>query len=104
MSSCDFVLQLYFENNYEMATMCFERAGDVTWEKRAKASGLKAAADRMRDSNPKVACTYLREAAEIFDSIGKADSAALCYCELGDFERAGTIYYPCVLYINMIFQ
>lgn len=84
--------KLYFENNYEMATMCFERAGDVTWEKRAKASGLKAAADRMRDSNPKVACTYLREAAEIFDSIGKADSAALCYCELGEFERAGRIY------------
>lgn len=72
--------------------MCFERAGDETWEKRAKASGLKAAADRMRDSNPKVACTFLREAAEIFDSIGKAELAAICYYDLGEFERAGMNY------------
>lgn len=69
--------------------MCFERAGDELWEKRAKASGLKAGADRMRDSNPKVACTYLREAAEIFDSIGKAESAATCYYDSGEFEKAG---------------
>lgn len=85
-------LQLFLEHNYEMATMCFERAGDETWEKRAKASGLKAAADRMRDSNPKVACTFLREAAEIFDSIGKAELAAICYYDLGEFERAGMNY------------
>ncbi|WOH13225.1 hypothetical protein DCAR_0832734 [Daucus carota subsp. sativus] len=84
--------KLYFEHNYEMATVCFERAGDATWEKIAKASGLKANAGRIRELNPKLACTYLREAAEIFDSIGKAESAARCYCELGEFERAGRIY------------
>ncbi|KAL8105743.1 hypothetical protein AgCh_029512 [Apium graveolens] len=84
--------KLYFEHNYEMATMCFERAGDTTWEKRARASGLKGAAERIRESNSKVACTYLREAAKIFDSISMAESAALCYCELGEFERAGRIY------------
>ncbi|CAL5430276.1 unnamed protein product [Camellia sinensis] len=85
-------IKLYHENNYEMATMCFERAGDTMWGKRAKASGLKANADRMRGSNPEGACTALREAAELFDSIGMPKSAAECFCDLGEYERAGRIY------------
>ena len=51
-----------------MATMCFERAGDTYWERRSKASGLKARADHMRISNPKVANSILREAVEICDA------------------------------------
>ena len=31
----------------------------------------------------------LREAGEIFDAIGKAYSAARCFCYLGEYERAG---------------
>ena len=89
------VLQLFYENNFEMATMCFERAGDTMWERRAKASGLKAAADRMRGSNPEGAHTVLRQAAEIFDSIGRAESAAECFCDLGEYETAGT--YPLMI-------
>ncbi|KAA8529934.1 hypothetical protein F0562_034462 [Nyssa sinensis] len=85
-------IKLFWENNYEMATMCFERAGDTMWEKRAKACGLKAAADHMRVSNPEMASTVLRQAAEIFDSIGRAESAAECFCDLGEYERAGRIY------------
>ncbi|KAK9932148.1 hypothetical protein M0R45_019396 [Rubus argutus] len=81
-------IKLYRENNYEMATMCFERAGDTYWEQRSKAAGLKAIADRMRVSNPEVANSILREAAEIFDAIGKADSAARCFSDLGEYERA----------------
>ena len=46
--------------------MCFERAGDTYWERRSKA-------------------------AEIFDAIGKADSAATCFSDLGEYERAGMI-------------
>ena len=72
-----------------MATLCFERAGDIYWEKRSKPSGLKARADHMRISNPEVANSILREAAEIFDAIGKAYSAARCFCYLGEYERAG---------------
>ncbi|KAB2623945.1 hypothetical protein D8674_015605 [Pyrus ussuriensis x Pyrus communis] len=56
-------IKLYREHNYEMATMCFERAGDTYWERRSKA-------------------------AEIFDAIGKADSAARCFSDLGEYERA----------------
>jgi hypothetical protein len=83
-------MQLYREYNYEMATLCFERAEDTYWERRSKASGLRATADRMRHSNPKAANAILREAAEIFEAIGKADSAAQCFSDLGEYERAGT--------------
>ncbi|KAI5351783.1 hypothetical protein L3X38_004674 [Prunus dulcis] len=85
-------IKLYHEHSYEMATMCFERAGDTYWEKRSKATGLKAIADHMRTSNPEEANSILREAAEIFDAIGKADSAAICFSDLGDYERAARIY------------
>ncbi|KAL6532142.1 hypothetical protein OROGR_014112 [Orobanche gracilis] len=85
-------IKLFWEKNYEMATWCFEKAGEETWEKRAKASGLAAAADALRGSNPKEARVMLREAAEIFDSIGRANSAAECFCDLGEYERAGNIY------------
>ncbi|XP_050375416.1 uncharacterized protein LOC126792936 [Argentina anserina] len=85
-------IKLYHEQNYEMATMCFERAGDTYWERRSKASGLKAVAERMQSSNPEEAKSILREAAEIFDAIGKADSAARCFSDLGEYERAARIY------------
>ncbi|XP_048422280.1 uncharacterized protein LOC103932355 [Pyrus x bretschneideri] len=85
-------IKLYHERNYEMATMCFERAGDTYWERRSKAAGLKANADRMRTSNPAEVKTILKEAAEIFDAIGKADSAATCFSDLGEYERAARIY------------
>ncbi|XP_057781571.1 uncharacterized protein LOC130999895 [Salvia miltiorrhiza] len=85
-------MKLFWEKNYEMATMCFEKAGEETWEKRAKASGLRAVADSLRGSHSEEAATVLREAAEIFDSIDIVVSAAECFCELGDYERAGRIY------------
>ncbi|PIN24614.1 hypothetical protein CDL12_02646 [Handroanthus impetiginosus] len=85
-------IKLFWEKNYEMAIMCFEKAGEETWEKRAKASGLRATADSLHGSNSEEARVMLREAAEIFDSIGQADSAAECFCDLGDYERAGRIY------------
>ncbi|KAM3216603.1 putative protein isoform X1 [Capsicum annuum] len=85
-------VKLFWEKNYEMAIMCFEKAGERNWEKRAKAAGFRAAADRISDSNPKEACTYLREAAEIFDSIGRFESAAECFLDLKEYKRAGQIY------------
>ncbi|KAL5554068.1 hypothetical protein UlMin_041469 [Ulmus minor] len=85
-------IKLYYEHNYEMATMCFERAGDTHWERMSKASGLKAMSEKIRISNPEEANSILREAAEIFEAIGKAESAARCFSELGEYERAGRIY------------
>ncbi|KAG8369514.1 hypothetical protein BUALT_Bualt14G0021500 [Buddleja alternifolia] len=85
-------IKLFWEKHYEMASMCFEKAGEETWDKRAKASGLRAAADSLRGSNAEEARIMLREAANIFDSIGKSETAAECFCDLGDYERAGKIY------------
>ncbi|KAG6655277.1 hypothetical protein CIPAW_05G204300 [Carya illinoinensis] len=85
-------MKLYHDCNYEIATMCFERAGDTYWERRSKAASLRATADRMRHLNPKAANGILREAANIFEAIGKGDSAARCFFELGDYERAGRLY------------
>ena len=59
------------------------------WEKLAKASGLRASADQMRETNPDSYLGYLKEAAGMFEFIGKFESAASCYCDLGEYERAG---------------
>ncbi|KAI3875948.1 hypothetical protein MKW92_030517, partial [Papaver armeniacum] len=85
-------IKLLDEGNYEMATLCFERAGDSFLEKLAKASGLRAAGVHMLGSNTELASVALVEAAEIYESIGKADLAAKCFMELKDFKRAGMIY------------
>lgn len=64
------------------------------WETMAKASEFKASADKMRETNPKAASCYLREAGEMFESIGKLELAATCYSDLGDHERAGNFFSP----------
>ncbi|KGN50541.2 hypothetical protein Csa_018847 [Cucumis sativus] len=84
--------KLYHEGNYKMATMCFERAEDDYWEKRSKASGLRAFAEHIHKANPVEANSILREAAVIYEAIGKADSAAQCLFDIGEFERAGVIF------------
>jgi hypothetical protein len=45
----------------------------------------------MRGSNAKAANVILREAAEIFEAIGNADSAAQCFSDLGAYKRAGML-------------
>ncbi|XP_058009792.1 uncharacterized protein LOC110664185 isoform X3 [Hevea brasiliensis] len=87
--------KLLNEGNYEMATMCFERAGDIYGEKVAKAAGLKATADRVHRSNPEKASITRRQAAEIYESIGKAEHAAECFYMLREYKRAGQNYLQC---------
>ncbi|KAI3903276.1 hypothetical protein MKW98_031930 [Papaver atlanticum] len=89
---CSRGIKLFNEGNFEMATMCFERAGDPYKEKWAKAAGLRAAANRMGGSNSELACVLLTEAAEIFETIGKFEIAAKCFIQLKKFQRAGTLY------------
>ncbi|KAJ4710301.1 UvrD-like Helicase, ATP-binding domain, P-loop containing nucleoside triphosphate hydrolase [Melia azedarach] len=81
-------IKLFYEHNYEMATMCFERARDTYWEGMSKATGIKAAANSIRSSNHEEASIMVREASKIFEAIGKADSAARCFYDLGEYERA----------------
>ncbi|KAI3944743.1 hypothetical protein MKW98_021201 [Papaver atlanticum] len=85
-------IKLLDEGNYEMAALCFERAGDSFLEKLAKAAGLRAAGVHVLGSNTELASVALVEAAEIYESVGKADLAAKCFMELKDFKRAGMIY------------
>ncbi|XP_047266599.1 uncharacterized protein LOC107869201 isoform X2 [Capsicum annuum] len=85
-------MKLFWEKNYEMALMCFKQAGEVDWEKRAKATGIVATAERIRYSDPEKARTYLLEAAQIFYSIGRFKSAAECFYDLKDYKQAGNIF------------
>ncbi|PRQ41351.1 putative tetratricopeptide-like helical domain, uvrD-like Helicase, ATP-binding protein [Rosa chinensis] len=86
-------MKLYHERNYEMANMCFQNAHDTYWERRSKAGSLKVMAYCMQTSNPEKAKSILREAAEIFEDIGMANSAAQCFFDSGDYDVAGRIYY-----------
>lgn len=85
-----------------MATICFERANDTYGEKLAKALGLRANADRLHGSNPEMASIARRQAADIFDSIGKAERAAECFYMLKEYERAGTISFS--LFVPSLYQ
>jgi len=80
--------------------MCFERARDEYGEKLSKATGLKAAADRMHSSNPEMASVARRQAAEIFESIGKAEYAAECFYMLKEYDRAGML----LCYLHFFFS
>ncbi|KAL5700835.1 hypothetical protein ACHQM5_026239 [Ranunculus cassubicifolius] len=82
-------IKLFYEGNFEMATLCFERAGDSYREKWARAAGLRTTADRLQGSNFERARAALIQAAEIYESINKADSAAKCFIELKEFQKAG---------------
>ncbi|KAL5061399.1 hypothetical protein RYX36_033003 [Vicia faba] len=84
--------KLYYERNYEMATMCFENARDFYWGKMSKATGLRETAKHLQDLNPKNANAIFREAAGIFESIGMTESAAKCFSDSGDYEKAGKLY------------
>ncbi|KAK3002991.1 hypothetical protein RJ639_019263 [Escallonia herrerae] len=85
-------IKLYYENNYEAAMVCFERAGDAYWQKMAKASGLRAAAARMHAPNSDTWRKYLKEAAKIFYSINIFEASAQCYFEINEYKMAGNIY------------
>ncbi|RVW47891.1 Helicase SEN1 [Vitis vinifera] len=81
--------KLFHEHNYEMARLCFEKAGDMYNEKFARAASLQALANSISSSSPQMAKNYLSEAADMFEGIGKAEYAAKCFFEMRSYERAG---------------
>ncbi|KAL6843850.1 hypothetical protein ACP4OV_026421 [Aristida adscensionis] len=84
--------KLFNEGQFEMATMCFEKAGDGYREKWARAAGLFSTAERVISTNLEMGQASLRKASEIYESIGMHEKAATCYVKLGDYERAGMVY------------
>ncbi|CAL5379006.1 unnamed protein product [Camellia sinensis] len=85
-------IKFFHEHNFKNAITCFERAGDTHWERYTKASQLRVAADQMRGRNTEMSDNNLRQAADIYESIGKHELAAQCFFELNEYERAGEIY------------
>ncbi|KAM0823296.1 hypothetical protein ACQ4PT_070967 [Festuca glaucescens] len=86
------LVELFNEGQFEMATMCFEKAGDAYREKWARAAGLLATAERAITTNPEKGNASLQTASEIYESIGMHEKAAICYIKLRDFKRAGMVY------------
>nr|XP_020201395.1 uncharacterized protein LOC109787220 [Aegilops tauschii subsp. strangulata] len=84
--------KLFNEGQFEMATMCFEKANDAYREKWARAGGLVATADSVMPKNLELGQASLQKAAEIYESIGMHEKAASCYIKLHDYKRAGMMY------------
>ncbi|XP_031477020.1 uncharacterized protein LOC116248392 [Nymphaea colorata] len=85
-------IKLFNEGNFVMATMCFERAGDVYGAMMAKAASLEATGDHLLCTNICMATNVLTQAAEIYQTIGKMEAAANCYMKLQEYRIAGQIY------------
>ncbi|KAE8792315.1 Lupus brain antigen 1-like protein [Hordeum vulgare] len=85
-------IKLFNEGQFEMATMCFEKAGDVYREKWARASGLLATADHVISTNLELGKASLQTASEIYESTGMHEKAATCYIKLADYKKAGMVY------------
>ncbi|KAE8815592.1 Lupus brain antigen 1-like protein [Hordeum vulgare] len=84
--------KLFNEGQFEMAIMCFEKAGDAYREKWARAAGLVAIAERVTSSNLENGKAPMQKASEIYESIGMHEKAATCYIKLGDYKKAGMVY------------
>ena len=82
-------MQLFNQNKYEAARMCFDKAGEEFLKKWAEAAGLRASAWTVSCSNSNMARVNLRQAAKIFSSIGKFEASARCCYESEDYELAG---------------
>ncbi|KAH9657675.1 hypothetical protein KPL70_023178 [Citrus sinensis] len=67
---------------------------DTNWEQMSKATGLKVKADHICSSNPQEANAILREAAEMFETIGRGQSFSECLaaCSEGKLFDVGFKY------------
>ncbi|MCL7025120.1 hypothetical protein MKW94_018091 [Papaver nudicaule] len=89
---CSELKQLYVavrELDESLAQEMQVASSEADWSSRGiKAAGQRASADRMRGSDSELARGSLLEAAEIYDTIGKAELAARCYIDLKEYKRA----------------
>ncbi|KAJ8506154.1 hypothetical protein OPV22_007040 [Ensete ventricosum] len=85
-------IELFNEGNFDLAAVCFDKAGDEYNVKWSKAAGLVEYADQVISTNADMGESALKRAAEIYESIDKPESAATCYIKLNDFKQAGMTY------------
>lgn len=81
--------QFFSEGVYGAASLCFERAEDRRRREWARAASLRATSGILDGSDPQMACNALREAAEIYISMDRAEVAAKCFIELKEYKTAG---------------
>ncbi|KAJ0433421.1 putative TPR and ankyrin repeat-containing protein [Helianthus annuus] len=93
-------VKLFYEKNYRMAQMCFLKAGDRYSENLAKAYHLRTCGGNGRASQLERE-TLLKDAAELFNSIGKKELAAECFYEIGDYIAAGIFLSSCLFSYNV---
>ncbi|KAE8648072.1 hypothetical protein Csa_018863 [Cucumis sativus] len=79
-------LEFFSEGVYGAASLCFERAEDRRRSEWARAASFCATA------NPQISRNALREAAEIYISLDRAEIAAKCYIELKEYKTAAYTY------------
>ncbi|KAL8259404.1 hypothetical protein R6Q59_027357 [Mikania micrantha] len=93
--------KLYCENNFSAAQMCFLKAGDKHSETLARAYHLRAIGGDGRASQLEKE-KYLKDAAELFSSIGKKELAAECFYEIEDYRTAGIFLSSCLFPFGVI--
>ncbi|CAH1443461.1 unnamed protein product [Lactuca virosa] len=84
-------VKLYYENNFGMAKMCFMKAEDKDSERLAEAYQLRAIAEGIHTSEVERKKVF-KEAAELFQSLGKHMLAAECFYEMEDYKTAAEEY------------
>ncbi|KAI5075691.1 hypothetical protein GOP47_0009767 [Adiantum capillus-veneris] len=80
------------QQQYDMAILCFERAGDQHNADLAKAASLRQFGEKQLNINRGVAIANLRKASEMFLTLQRPDIAARCCIKCGDYHKAGLIY------------
>lgn len=84
---------MFNDHHYDMAQLSFERAGDMQRADWAKAAGLQQAGERLLGSDAKASAPLFRDAAVLYLSLGKGETAAKCYMKIGESKKAGDVYW-----------
>ncbi|MCO5576944.1 hypothetical protein L7F22_030765 [Adiantum nelumboides] len=85
-------LEVFNQKQYDMAILCFERAGDQYHTDLAKAASLRQFGEKQFSINRDIAIANLKTASEMFLALQRPESAAKCCVKYGDHCKAGIIY------------
>ena len=85
-----------------MAMMCFDRSEDKDSALLAKAANLQQIGDRISTDSPEMAAATFKEAAEIFLRVGRANVSARCFVRAGEFQKAGTPFFICLIWFILL--
>jgi hypothetical protein len=87
-------VQLFNQQQFDMAMICFDHSGDRNSASLAKAANLQKIGDSCFTDNQEIAFRHLKEAAELFLTVGRAEASARCFIRVGEFQKAGNRSFP----------